>query len=297
MRLLKWFDNSVADESKPPEPGRIDWPRVIPFILLHLTCLFALVTGVSPIAIIVCIAAYLLRMFAITAFYHRYFSHKAFKTSRVVEAIFGFIGASATQRGPLWWAAHHRTHHASADTPEDPHSPRDGFWRSHMFWFLKTENFPTHTKRIPDLARNPVLRAIDRFDILPPILFAVMILLVGIYIETQHPELGASRWQILIWGFFVSTVLLSHVTFCINSIAHRFGSRRYETDDDSRNNFLLAILTLGEGWHNNHHQHPAAARAGIAWWEIDVTWYILALFEKLGLIWDLRPRQDRVQTS
>ncbi len=299
MKLFKWFDNSSALDPDHGQ-GSIDWPRVIPFILLHLVCLFAFVTGVSAVAVIICIAAYLLRMFAITGFYHRYFSHKSFKTSAFVEGLFAMIGASATQRGPLWWAAHHRHHHAKADTEDDPHSPRHGFWRSHMLWFLKTENFPTRHERIRDLSSNRFLALVDRFDVLPPILFASIIFMIGIYIETQHPGLGASRWQILIWGFFISTLLLSHVTFSINSIAHRFGRRRYKTGDDSRNNFLLALLTLGEGWHNNHHSNPGSARQGVVWWEIDITWYLLRLFERCGLIWDLKsgsPRHNRVITE
>lgn len=290
MKIFHWFDNSQVELDSPNQApnSQIDWPRVIPFIAIHLTCLFAFITGVSWIAIIICLASYFIRMFAITAFYHRYFSHKTFKTSRVMQAIFGFIGASSTQRGPLWWAAHHRHHHIHSDTDADAHSPKHGFIKSHMTWFLNKKHFPTQHQRVKDLNQYPELRFLDRYDILPPILYAVVILLIGIYIETAHPELGASRWQILIWGFFISTILLSHITFCINSLAHKLGTQRFNTGDDSRNNFVLAILTLGEGWHNNHHQYPGSIKQGVRWWEIDISYYILKLFEKLGLIWDLR---------
>ncbi|NVJ66793.1 MAG: acyl-CoA desaturase [Gammaproteobacteria bacterium] len=292
MKIPQWFDNTKVIASKNNSSlmnrGDIDWPRVIPFIAIHITCLFAFVTGVTWTAIIICLASYFIRMFAITAFYHRYFSHKTFKTSRAMQAIFGFIGTSSTQRGPLWWAAHHRHHHIHSDTDEDAHSPKHGFLKSHMTWFLNKKHFPTQYERVKDLNKYPELRYLDRYDIIPPVIFAFIILLIGIYIESYHPELGANRWQILIWGFFISTILLSHITFCINSLAHKFGSQRYTTGDESRNNFILAILTLGEGWHNNHHQYPGSVKQGVKWWEIDLSYYILKLFEKLGIVWDLR---------
>lgn len=293
MKLKQWFDNTTV---KGDDGDSVDWPRVIPYILLHLSCLFVISVGVSWVAVIVCIASYFLRMFAITAFYHRYFSHKSFKTSRPVQAFFGFIGATATQRGPLWWAAHHRHHHIHADTEKDAHSPRDGFIRSHTLWFLTTKNFPTKEERVKDLVKYPELRWLDRFDIIPPIIYAAIMLGIGAYFEYFHPELGATKWQVLIWGYFISTVVLSHVTFLINSLAHRWGYRSYNTDDDSRNNPLLAILTLGEGWHNNHHQFPSSVRQGLHWWEIDISYYILFGMEKLGLVWDLKkPKKTAVQ--
>ena len=292
-QLKQWFDNNSVGVERG---NNIDWPRVIPYILLHLACLLVFVVGVSWVAIVVCVVSYFVRMFAITAFYHRYFSHKSFKTSRVMQGIFGFIGATATQRGPLWWAAHHRHHHKHADTELDTHSPKHGFWRSHTLWFLSKKNFPTNEGRVKDLAKYKELRWLDRYDVIPPIIYAVIILMVGTYIEVVHPELGATKWQILIWGFFVSTILLSHVTFLINSLAHRWGYRSYETKDDSRNNPILALLTLGEGWHNNHHQFPASVRQGLRWWEVDISYYILLLMEKLGLIWDLKkPTLTKIQ--
>ncbi|NVK21761.1 MAG: acyl-CoA desaturase [Kangiellaceae bacterium] len=303
MKFTQWFDNNkvnLSSESSKAINGEytgIDWPRVIPFIAIHLTCLFAFVTGVSWIAIAVCLVTYFIRMFAITAFYHRYFSHKTFKTSRFMQAFFGFLGACSTQRGPLWWAAHHRHHHIHSDSDYDVHSPKHGFIKSHMTWFLNKKHFPTQHQRVKDLNQYPELRFLDRFDIVPPIIFAVLVLLLGIYIESSYPQLEASRWQILIWGFFISTILLSHVTFCINSLAHKVGTRRYNTNDDSRNNFLLAILTLGEGWHNNHHQFPGSVRQGIKWWEIDISYYILKFFEKVGLVWDLRYSKTQPTTA
>ncbi|AOE48965.1 stearoyl-CoA desaturase [Kangiella sediminilitoris] len=290
-QLKQWFDNSAFQGMSEDV---VDWPRVIPYILLHLSCLLVFVVGVSWIAVVICLASYFIRMFAITAFYHRYFSHKSFKTSRLMQAVFGFLGATATQRGPLWWAAHHRHHHKHADTEEDAHSPKHGFLRSHTLWFLTKKNFPTREERVKDLLKFKELRWLDRFDVLPPVIYAALILGLGAIVESVYPELGATKWQILIWGYFISTVLLSHVTFLINSLAHRWGYRSYETEDDSRNNPLLALLTLGEGWHNNHHKFPALARQGLKWWEIDISYYILLSMEKLGLVWDLKKTNKKL---
>jgi len=230
------------------------------------------------------------RMFAITGFYHRYFSHRSFKTSRGLQFLFGVLGASAVQRGPIWWAAHHRHHHAHSDSPEDVHSPRQqGFLWSHMGWFLSRGHFAPDLARVRDLQRYPELRWLDRFDILVPVTLAVGVWSLGWVLEWSAPQLGTTRWQMLVWGFFCSTVLCYHATYTINSLAHVFGRRRYATNDDSRNNALLALLTFGEGWHNNHHHYPNAARQGFYWWEVDLTYYLLRTLAALGLIWELKP--------
>jgi len=288
--VLSWFDASRGPADMPGTPAarRIDYARVLPFIGLHLACLAVFAVGVSPVAIVVCVGSYLLRMFAITAFYHRYFAHRAFRTSRAVQFAFAVIGASATQRGPLWWAAHHRRHHKRADEAGDPHSPREGLAWSHMGWFLSRAHFATEWEQIPDLARYPELRWLDRFDIVVPVLYAAAMYLLGSALAAWAPGLDTSGAQMLVWGYFVSTVVLIHVTLTINSLAHRFGSRRFDTGDDSRNNAWLALLTLGEGWHNNHHHYPGSARQGFYWWEIDISFYVLWLMSRLGLIRDLR---------
>ncbi len=289
VSLARWFDNSTASPAAESEPERIDWLRVIPFIGLHIAAAFVVVVGFSWIALATAVALYALRMFAITGFYHRYFSHRSFKTSRLLQFIFALIGTSSVQRGPLWWAAHHRGHHRHADTEHDVHSPvtRSFFW-SHMGWFLTRGGFATDTSRIPDLVKFPELRWLDRFDVLIAIALATFLFVAGGYLERNHPELGTSGPQLLIWGFFVSTVVLFHATVSINSLAHRFGSRRYATADNSRNNGVLALITFGEGWHNNHHHFPASARQGFFWWEIDLTWYVLKMMSWLHLIWDLK---------
>jgi stearoyl-CoA desaturase (delta-9 desaturase) len=280
-----WFDSSAAVAHAGTVPSgakRVEWLRVVPFIGMHLACLLVFVVGWDTRAVAVAAALYVVRMFAITGFYHRYFSHRTFSTSRVAQFAFAVIGASSAQRGPLWWAAHHRKHHRHADTELDVHSPNQhGFWWSHMGWITSAENFPTDMKEVRDLAKYPELRWLDRHDMVVPILLAVALFVTG-------------GLPFLVWGFFVSTVVLFHGTCLINSLAHKLGSRRYETDDDSRNSLALAVITLGEGWHNNHHRYPGATRQGFFWWELDITYYGLVLLSWLRIIRDLRPVPARL---
>ena len=282
--LLAWFDNEVVPASQQFE-RRVEWLRVVPFIGMHLMCAGVIWVGVSSTALLVAAALYVLRLVAITGFYHRYFSHRTFRTSRAIQFVFAVLGTMAVQRGPLWWAAHHRHHHAHADEENDSHSPtQHGFWWSHVGWFMNRSNFRTRSELIQDLTRYPELRWLDRFDIVPPIALAVLLYVCG----------GA---QLLIWGFFISTVLLHHVTFTVNSLAHRFGRRRYATSDDSRNNWWIALLPFGEGWHNNHHHFPGSVRQGFYWWEIDLTYYLLRAMAACGLVWDLKSVPARIRAA
>ncbi len=286
--LRAWFD-SYAALSAGPSRG-IDWTRVVPFVGLHLACLAVIWTGWSATALAVAAALYALRMFAITAFYHRYFSHKAFRASRAMQLVFAVLAASAAQRGPLWWASHHRHHHAHADGEADAHSPRrHGFLWAHLGWFLARENFATRHNLVRDLAKFPELRFLDRYDALVPVLLAAALYGAGEWLAAAQPGLATDGPMLVAWGFCVSTVLLYHATFTVNSLAHSVGRRRYAGRDDSRNNLWLALLTFGEGWHNNHHHFPGSARQGFFWWEIDLTYYGLRLLAAAGLIRDLRP--------
>jgi stearoyl-CoA desaturase (delta-9 desaturase) len=290
--LARWLDTGVDDRAAAEQgaDNRIDWLRVVPFLGMHAACLLVFWVGVSPIAVAVAVAMYVIRMFAITGFYHRYFSHRTFRTSRPVQFVFALIGASSVQRGPLWWAAHHRNHHRHADTEQDVHSPKvHGFWWSHVGWFLTRSGFRTDWQRIRDLARFPELRLLDRFDTLVPVALAAVLFGIGALLERYAPQLGTSAGQMLVWGFFISTVALFHATVTINSLAHKFGKRRFETRDHSRNNLWLALLTFGEGWHNNPHFFPGSARQGFRWWEIDLTYYGLRLMAALRLVYDLKP--------
>ncbi|WP_312315927.1 acyl-CoA desaturase [Stenotrophomonas sp.] len=297
--LQRWFDTSAGESHVDTASARrVDWLRAVPFLLLHVACLGVFWVGVSWTALGVALALYAVRMFAITGFYHRYFSHRTFTTSRAVQFVFAVIGAASVQRGPLWWAAHHRHHHRHADQPQDPHSPNHGgFWRSHMGWFLTREAFVTDFQRIPDLARFPELRWLDRFDTVVPVLLALALYALGEVLAQFAPSLHTNGPQLLVWGFFISTVVLFHATVTINSLAHRFGRRRFHTQDDSRNNLWLALLTFGEGWHNNHHFFPGTVRQGFRWWEIDITWYGLRGMAALGLVSGLKPIPEWVLTK
>lgn len=289
-RVRSWIDTSAAAGADDARMDRIDWVRAAPFVAMHLACIAVIWVGVSPVALIVAASLYVVRMFALTGFYHRYFAHRTFRTSRAVQLVFALIGAACVQRGPLWWAAHHRNHHRNADTVLDPHSPGVyGFLWSHLGWFLTPRAFRTDMVRVNDLAKYPELRWLDRYDTLVPVLLGVALYGLGALLHRFAPGLHTSGGQILVWGFFISTVVLFHATVTINSLAHSFGSRRYDTRDNSRNNVWLALLTFGEGWHNNHHFFPGSARQGFRWWEIDLTWYGLKMMAALGLVHDLKP--------
>ena len=298
--LRRWLtSDNAASEIAPQDADRVEWLRVLPFLFMHAACFAVIWVGVSTTAVIAALALYVLRMFAVTGFYHRYFSHRAFKTSRAGQFIFAVLGASCVQRGPIWWAAHHRHHHAHSDQTDDVHSPRQrGFIWSHLGWFLSRKHFAPDLARVRDLLRYPELELLDRYDILVPVALAVALWLTGAALEHWAPSLGTDAWQLLVWAFFISTVVCYHATYTINSLCHRFGKRRFATTDDSRNNLWLALLTFGEGWHNNHHHYPASARQGFYWWEIDLTFYGLKLLQALGIIWDLKPvPADALQRS
>jgi stearoyl-CoA desaturase (Delta-9 desaturase) len=260
-----------------PAPDRIAKLKSLPFFAVHAVALAT--PFVAPFAwrwLALAAALYSVRMFAITAGYHRYFSHRAFRTSRAFQLVLAVLGASSAQKGPLWWAAHHRDHHRYSDRPEDIHSPlQRGFWWSHVGWILATRYDATKLERVKDLARFPELRWLDRWHVVPPVALAS-----GLFLAGGVPA--------LLWGFFVSTALLWHGTFVINSLAHILGRRRYPTDDGSRNSFLLALVTFGEGWHNNHHFYPSTANQGFFWWELDLSYYALRALAAFGVVWDLR---------
>ena len=248
--------------------------------MVHLLPLLAIFTGVTWTAVILFMVTYWGRMFFITAGYHRYFAHRAYRTGRVFQFILAFGGCSSAQKGPLWWAGHHRIHHRYADTELDPHTPRKGFWWSHVGWILSDDTSDQPEGSMKDFEKFPEIRFISKHDWIAPWTLGIACFLIG-------------GWSGLVIGFLLSTVLLWHSTFLINSLAHVLGRRRFDTDDTSRNNALLAVLTMGEGWHNNHHHHAHLARQGIRWWEVDASWYILFVLEKLHIIWGVRrPRTE-----
>ncbi len=292
-KLFGWLDSDlnsdVIEQNEPYNGEVINYGRLAPFLFLHVGVLAVFWVGVSHAAIFICVALYFIRMFAITGFYHRYFSHKSFETNRFFQFLFAIMGLTSVQRGPLWWASNHRHHHQYSDKNNDLHSPvTKGFLWSHIGWILCDKNMPTHYERVKELSAFPELVFVNRFDWLVPLLFSIALYWLGVLLNNLNPELGTTGWQIFTWGFFVSTVLLFHGTCTINSLSHVYGSKRFETGDESRNNALLALITLGEGWHNNHHRYPGSVRQGFYWWEIDITYYILRVMSWVGIVKNLR---------
>ena len=283
------MSESLRTNLRRPDRDMLDYSVCIQFFLMHAACLLAFWTGVSVAAVVVCLALYVVRMFAITAGLHRLLAHRSYKTGRVFQFLMAFVGTAAYQKGPLWWAAHHRRHHLYADTEDDFHSPVSrSVWRSHVGWFMCRESRATDVALVSNLMKYHDLRLLNRYYALPPLMLAGATFLLGAALESYYPNLGTSGWQMLVWGFFISTVLLYHGTFTVNSLAHLFGGRRFETKDDSRNNLFVALITLGEGWHNNHHHYPSSERQGFYWWEIDVAHYALRALSWVGVVWDLR---------
>jgi len=277
-------EDSMSTPAVAIRDHRINWIQSLPFFAFHLFAAVAVFFVPFHWSYVVwAVALYYLRMWLVTTTYHRYFSHRTFKTSRVFQFVLAFLAETSAQKGVLWWAANHRHHHRESDQPADVHSPlQDGFWWSHVGWILSDKYTETREQAIRDFARFPELRFLNRWYLLPPFLLAVGLFLIG-------------GFPLLVWGFFVSTVVLWHGTFTINSLSHVFGSRRYKTTDTSRNNFLLALITCGEGWHNNHHYHQNTANQGWFWWEVDVSYYALKLMSALGLVWDLRLPSESVK--
>ncbi len=255
---------------------------IIPFATVHLLAFAApLIAHCSWKLAGLALGVYYARMAAITIGYHRYFAHKTFRTSRAFQFVLAFLSQTSMQRGVLWWSAHHRDHHRYSDTEKDVHSPMRGIFWSHVGWILSSEHTAFDESRIKDLMKYPELRWLNTWHLVPPAALGVALFLVG-------------GWDYLVWGLFVSTVMLWHGTFLVNSLNHLWGTRRYATTDTSRNNPLIAVLTMGEGWHNNHHYYQSSANQGFRWWEIDGSFYLIRLFQLVGLVWDVRTAPRKI---
>lgn len=254
-----------------------DWINFLVFRGIHLAAFLVFLTGISWRSFWIAFVLYWGRMFIITAGYHRYFSHRAYKTSRPMQFLIGLIGTTCVQKGPLWWAATHRRHHRYTDQPQDVHSPRQrGWWYAHMGWLGDSRHGSTDLGVVSDLARYPELHWLGKYHYIAPLLLTLL---------CYHLD----GWSGVVVGMGISTVLFWHATFAVNSVAHLYGTQPFVTGDDSRNWWLLAILTMGEGWHNNHHFDQNTARQGYRrWWEVDLSYYLLVMLAKAGVIWDLR---------
>ena len=255
------------------------------FILLHLCACLVIVVPFSAHSLLLAAASYTVRMFAITAGYHRYFSHRSYKLSRGAQFAMAFLAQTSAQKGVLWWAAHHRLHHQESDRERDVHSPTlRGFWWAHMGWVLSNDFDDYDPRAVGEFSRFPEIRWLDRHHWVPAVVFGAVVALIG-------------GWPAFLWGYVVSTVVLYHCTFAINSLAHLWGTRRFDTPDESRNNFWLALVTFGEGWHNNHHYSPGSCRQGERWWELDITYLVLRVLSWVGIVRDLRPFRSKPATA
>jgi stearoyl-CoA desaturase (Delta-9 desaturase) len=284
-KALRWFlnDDECFDHS-----DCINWVRLMPFMALNLSIFLIFIVHIRAIFFLFTFLVYFVQMFTITGFYHRYFSHKSFFTSKKVEVMFAVLGCLTCQNDATWWASHHRHHHRHSDSNNDEHSPiTKGFFRSYMLWFFNNKNIHVKSDYVRDLLKKGHLAAIRKYCFLIILFYLCLLTLFGLLVSA-YTSLHFGCIEALYYLFILPTVLSLHATYCINSVAHVCGRRRYNTADSSKNNWFLALITLGEGWHNNHHHYPVTARQGFRWYELDITYYILLFFEKIGLIWDLK---------
>ena len=265
----------------------------LPFLSVHIGAIYALTISPSPFALFMVFLMYFIRMFGITAGFHRLFSHRSFKTNRAFQFFLAYAATCSAQMGPIWWASHHRHHHKYTEQIEDPHTPTlKGFFWAHVGWIMSPVNSPTKEEYVGDLMKYPELKWLDKYHYFAP--FSLVILLYGLgeFMAVNYAQYNTNGMELVLWGFFVSTVLLYHATFMVNSVCHVFGHRTYDTKDGSVNNFLVAILTLGEGWHNNHHAFPNSEKQGHKWYQIDISHYILWSLSKIGVVWKIRDVPD-----
>jgi len=286
---------AVADSVDRTRTRKRALKFTIPFWGFHVAALGVFLVGFSWFALVFSVAMYMARGFGITGFFHRKFSHHAFKTGRVVQFAGAWLGTSAAQGGPLWWVAHHRRHHRTSDDEGDLHSPRvEGLRVAHYGWLERQSADATHLSEVEDLARFPELRWLDKRPWVPIVATGVMVMAVGIAVGRLFPATGTNGPQLLMWAFVLNTVALWHVTFAVNSVCHRWGRRSHKPPADSRNNLLIGLLALGEGWHNNHHSFPGASRHGFTRWQFDFTHLVLRTMARLGLAQELRPIPARL---
>ena len=258
---------------------RVNWLVTIILALVHTGAVAALFLfnwrAFASAVLLVWIAT----GFGISLGYHRLHTHRSYKVPRLLEYFFAVCGTVTLEGGPIFWVAVHRIHHQKSDQPGDPHSPREGAWWSHMGWILfgeaKHNNTRLMAKYAPDLAKDRFYVWLNDYHWIPPVIVGLMLLVVG-------------GLPMFLWGGCLRTVVGLHATWAVNSVTHLWGSRRFATRDDSRNNWWVALFTFGEGWHNNHHAHPSSARHGLAWYELDISWITIKFLKHLGVARSVR---------
>ena len=274
----------------------ISYSNATRIILFHLSVVLVFISGYSFTALITFLVLFLVRLFVITGFFHRYYSHRSYQTSRWFQFLLTFIGTSAGQQGPLSWATSHITHHQHADAEDDPHSPvlNSGFY-AHIGWLLQKDALSTNDKIVKPFTKYPEIVFLDRYHYIGTTSLIISLALLGMLLSEHYPELGTSALQLVSWGFILSTLLILHGACLVNSVGHLYGYRRFKTKDNSHNVWWLFPLTLGDNWHNNHHHAPKSASFSYAWWEVDIIYLCILILEKLGLVWNVKKPQDQNQ--
>lgn len=282
----------MRNEVSTDQKSGINWNTTIFLVIFHLGAIAALFTFSWPALIVALALWWISGSLGIGIGFHRLLTHRGFKTPKFVEYFLTFCGTLALQGGPIYWVTTHRLHHMYTDLPGDPHSPRDGAWWSHIGWMIRgtaqTHDEETRRRYAPDLMNDRFHTFMNKVWWVPIIILAVTLLVFG-------------GWTMLLWCVFLRVTMQFHFTWLVNSATHIWGSRRYETRDDSTNNWWVALLTFGEGWHNNHHAHPRAARHGVAWYEVDTNWWTIRTMKMLGLAKSIKlikkPASSPVTTS
>ena len=258
---------------------KMNWQTTAVMVGLHLGAFAALFFFSWRLVLLTLFLHWVAVGLGISMGYHRLHTHRSYKLPKWLEYFLAFCGTLSLEGGPIFWVATHRLHHQLSDRPGDPHSPRDGGWWAHMEWLLRGETKHNNTglmaKYAPDLAKDPYYVWLNNYHWVPILLLAVVLLAIG-------------GWPLMLWGTFLRVVFGLHATWLVNSATHMWGGRRFHTRDDSRNNWWVALLTFGEGWHNNHHAHPTSARHGLAWYEFDMSWIQIQLLKFLGIAKSIR---------
>ena len=257
-----------------PEPQRLNWPTTLVMVILHLGAIAALFMFSWRDLALTAFLLWFATGLGISLGYHRLHTHRSYQVPRALEYLFAICGALTFEGGPIFWVATHRIHHQKSDQHGDPHSPRDGAWWAHVGWILwgdaKHNNTRLMAKYAPDLAKDPFYVWLNNYHWVPNVVLAALLFAIG-------------GLPMMLWGSFLRVVIGLHATWLVNSATHMWGSRRFATRDDSRNNWWVALITFGEGWHNNHHAHPTSARHGLTWYELDLSWLQIKLMKFLGI--------------
>lgn len=267
-------------EYRQNNENKIQWFTIGAVISYHALAIWALFTFSWTNLAVTAFLWWFVQSFGLGIGYHRLLTHRGFKTSKAFEYFLTFLASISMQSGAITWVTSHRIHHAFTDTDTDPHSPiKNGFWWSHIGWIFKgaaqNNDEATHKRYSPDLMKDKVHILINKYYIAPTVVLAIALYFIGGY-------------SMVLWGIFLRTTWAWHCTWLVNSATHLWGSRRFETKEDSRNNGWVALLTWGEGWHNNHHAYPTSARHGLTWYEFDINWLQLKVLEKIGIIWEMK---------